>query len=162
MTIFTYLFFGILALISTMLDISYFSFLSIAGSSILITFIISILLASFELRYYSVIFATFAILFYAGLSSVPIYYLLVLFVIIPILVFYARKRVLFELNYFSFLLIIIGSTAIFEIILLIFGLGFSTNAFISAGMFIILNSLTGIILFSVSKKVALQLKFVKN
>jgi hypothetical protein len=45
---------------------------------------------------------------------------------------------------------------------MIFELGFSTNAFLSAGVFIILNSLTGIILFSVSKKVALQLKFVKN
>lgn len=162
MTIFTYLFFGLLALVSTLLDISFFSFLPVGGASILTTFIILIILASFDLRYYSVIFSAFAVLFYTGLSSVPVYYIAIMFVAIPILVFYIRKRILFELSYFSFLSIIVGSTFLFEIIYLLIEFNFSSNTIYPALMFVLINSLFGIVLFSLSKKITHKFKITKN
>jgi hypothetical protein len=121
-----------------------------------------VILASFELRYYSIIFAACAILFYAGLSSVPILYIMIMFVGIPMLVFYTRKRFLFELSYLSFLLIIVGSLVVLEIILLIIGLDFSVSSLFAAVMFVAVNALVGIILFPIAKRVAQKLKIVQN
>lgn len=162
MTIFTYIFFAILTLITSLLDISYFSALPIFGSSILLTFQLIIVIAAYDWRYYSIIFATFAILFYAGLSSLPIYLILALFIGIPLLIFYLRKRIIFELNYFSFLSIIIASNLIFQIIYLISVWDFTSNTFFASLSFILINSLTGIIIFFISSKFAQTLKIGKN
>ncbi|MFA7244025.1 MAG: hypothetical protein WC080_01915 [Patescibacteria group bacterium] len=162
MTILTYIFLGITALIATLLDISYFSFLSVAGSSILLVFIIQLILAALDLKYYSIIFASFAVLFYAGLSSVPIQYILILFIIIPLLIFYLRQKIRFDLTYFSFLFIIVGSCAVFQILLIILELNFSIQSFLSALTFIVVNSLAGIVVFSIAKIVAQKLKLVKD
>lgn len=162
MTIFTYLFFAILTLISSLLDISYFSALPVFGSSILLTFQLIIVIAAYDWRYYSIIFAAFAILFYTGLSSLPIYFILILFIGIPLLIFYLRKRIIFELNYFTFLTIIFASNLVFQIAYLIIGWDFSINIIFAALSFILINSLAGIILFIISSKFAQTLKIRKN
>lgn len=162
MTIFTYIFFAILTLITSVLDISYFSAIPILGSSILLTFELVIIIAAYDWRYYSIIFSMFAILFYSGLSSLPIYYILILFIIIPLLIFYLRKRIIFEINYFTFLTIIVASNFLFQMIYLLIEWNFSFDALISALSFILINTLAGMVLFIISSKLSRTLKIGKN
>lgn len=157
-----YLFFAILALFTTIIDIAFFSFLPIFGSPLLLTFIILIVLGALSLRSHSVAFASFAILFYAGLSSLELQYILILFLAIPFMVTLLRRRFIFELNLYSFGFLMSASCLIFELLLIIFELNFSQAGFLGLLSFTIINTLGGIIVFFLAKKFGANLKILRS
>lgn len=146
-----YIFILLLAFVSTLLDTSFFSFLEIYYATILISLGILISLPMLEIKKGTVIYATLLILFFTIFSSLQIWFLFLIFIIIPLIVFYLNRRFAFEHSKILIVLVFILCNFLFQFSLAAVSQNFSTQAFISVISFTLINTISGILIFYVLK-----------
>lgn len=140
-----------LAFISTLLDTSFFSFLEIYYAIILISLGILISLPMLDIKKGTVIYATLLILFFTIFSSLQIWFLFLIFILIPLIVFYLNRRFAFEHSKILIVLVFILCNFLFQFSLAAVSQNFSTQAFISVISFTLINTISGILIFYILK-----------
>lgn len=147
-----YLFLLILAFASTLLDVSFFSFLEIQDATILSSLALLITLSILDLKKSTVIFASFLTLFFAIFSSLSVWMMIALFFGVPLLIFVANHRFAIDRANFLVIFTFIFFNLIFQLSLALFSLDFSATAFKSIISFMIINSVFGLMIYYLAKK----------
>lgn len=137
----------LLAVISALLDTSFFSFLDVWNATVLLTFQILIVLSLLRFKNVLIVFAALSILLYASLSSLPIIFLIVAFLLIPLLIVYLGTKITFESNFPLILLSFLLINLVFQLLLVAISLEVSGAALTSVASFALINSMVGIIIF---------------
>lgn len=151
MKLFYYITILFLAFLSTLLDTSYFSFLEIYYSTILISLGILISLAMLGIKKGTVMYATFLILFFTIFSSLQVWFLFSIFILIPLIVFYLNRRFAFDHSKILIILVFLFCNFLFQFSLAVISQDFSTQAFISVVSFTVINTILGFLIFNVLK-----------
>lgn len=144
MTFLSILFVILLALVSSVLDTSFFSFFEFWYATIILSFQILIGFTILGLKNYLLLFAALIILFFSALSSLPPIYLIIIFLIFPFSLFYLKKRLPFEFNFFIIILFFLLINFIFQALLMILSMQFSSQAVTSIASFSLINTSVGI------------------
>jgi len=147
MNLINYIVIVLVAIVSVILDTSYFSFLEIWHATVLITFQILIVLAIIGFRQHLQFFAAFAILLYAIFSSVPLYFLIVAFLGIPLLVIYLKSKITYESNFPVILLSFLIINMIFQLGLVGATFSISAAAMTSVASFSLINTVVGLVIY---------------
>lgn len=141
------------ALFLSVMDTAFFSNLTINGASIVSVYMLSIIFAingDFE-RFLLFVGAT--VIFFSIFSSLPIYLIFLLFLVIPSFLLFLRKKYLphpsVPVSLFYFIIV----DFLFEIILLLQSKEWSRNGFEILGYFILINSVFGVIMFYIVNKI---------
>jgi hypothetical protein len=140
------------ALISTLLDTSFFSNLTFYNASILLTLSLLISLAILEKTKPAYLFAAFAVLCYSVLSSLSVYLLVALFLGIPFLISYLKSRFLIEFNFTLSVLTICAAEVLFIVIATAVSGEFNLAIIKYIGSFTTVNSLATIVVLVAAKK----------
>jgi len=152
MKIFYYIFLILLAFCAVLLDTSFFSFLIIYNATILISLILLISMPLSGVRKGTVIYASFLILFFAVFSSLPVWFLLLQFMLIPLIVFYLNQRFALDQSKILVILAFVLCCVFFQLSLAVVSQDFSKQAFVSVISFTIINSIAGVIIFFIFRK----------
>ncbi len=162
MNLIEFILFPILSFLLVCLDTSFFSFHEICSSTIISSFDVIIVFSLFDKRKQALYCAAFAILFLSALSSLPLYVLIIAYFGLPLIISYLKQKIFFDQVLSSAVLIYLGATLLFRILLLPMS-DFSLNGLLlSVVMFIIINTLFGIFLFVIAKKIYLREKTNNN
>ena len=146
------IFIFLMALLLVFLDVYFFSFLSIRGISILSSFLVLIIFSLLLNRDY-IVLALSMIIFLTIFSSLNIFILFLLYLILPTLVVYLRKKylpepsVLYSFFYFLFLTFLVGICLMFD------PNQISADFLLVALYFSGLNTIFGVIFFALTKKI---------
>lgn len=146
----TFLF--ILALFSAILDTSFFSAITIFGASIILTYLILIFLA-IRATEETFIFAAFSVIFFTIFSSISVIIILLNFLIIPLMVFYLRKRFLPEPSFLASLLYFSAGSLIFELIFILYFKEFGREGLTILGSFIAMSTIAGMIIYVTESRI---------
>lgn len=141
----------LLAFISSLLDTSFFSFLEIYYATILISLGILISLPMLNIKKGTVMFATFLILFFTIFSSLEIWFLFLIFISIPLIVFYLNRRFAFDHSKILIILVFLFCNFLFQFSLAVVSQDFSIQAFISVISFTTINTIAGFIIYNILK-----------
>ncbi len=147
MNLINYIVIVLVAIVSVILDTSYFSFLEIWHATVLITFQILIVLAIIGFRQHLQFFAAIAILLYAIFSSVPLYFLIVAFLGIPLLVIYLKSKITYESNFPVILLSFLIINMVFQLGLVGATFNISAAAMTSVASFSLINTVAGLVIY---------------
>ena len=147
MNIINYIVIVVVAIVSVILDTSFFSFLEIWHATVLISFQILITLAIIGFRYHLLYFSALAILLYAVFSSVPLYFLILAFLGIPLLIIYLKLKITYDSNFPIILLSFLVINFVFQLGLIGVSLNFSAIAVTSVASFSLINTLAGLIIY---------------
>lgn len=148
-----YIFILLLAFLSALLDTSFFSFLEFYHATILSSLAILISLPMLDIKKGTVIFATLLILFFTIFSSLQVWFLFLIFIIIPLIVFYLNRRFAFDHSKILIILVFLLCNFLFQFGLAMVSQDFSTSAFISVISFTIINTFTGFFIFYILKTI---------
>lgn len=143
-----------LAFFSSLLDTSFFSFLEIYYATVLISLGILISLPMLDIKKGTVIYATLLILFFSVFSSLQIWFLFLIFILIPLIVFYFNRRFALDHSKILIILVFLLCNFLFQFGLAAVSQDFSTSAFISVVSFTIINTIAGVLIFYVLKTVS--------
>lgn len=151
--------FIVLSLASTLLDVSFFSALPFHEATIISTLSIIIILALLGNLKNEISFSFSAIIFFSLFSSVPVWYLVLTFMIIPTLVLYLRKSYLPDLSVLAATPFFIGLNLIFQLglTLIVVG-GWNNAAFNALGYFVLVNTVSGLLLYFLIKIIFARLE----
>lgn len=152
MKIQSYIFLFLLALTTTLLDTSFFSSLNFFGATILSTLSILIVFSILERTRASYLFAAFATLCYAALSSLSVYLLVILFLGIPFGIAYLKSKLLIEFNLLLSFFAILSAEFVFILVASAVSSGFSLAILKYIASFLTINTLMTIIIFVLGKK----------
>lgn len=141
----------LLAFFAVLLDTSFFSFLEICYATILLSLVILISLPLLNIEKGTIIFATMLIVFFSIFSSLPIWFLTLIFILIPSIVFYLNRRFAFDHSKLLIVMVFVLCSFLFQLGLAIISQDFSQQAFISVISFTIINTIFGVIIFYVFK-----------
>lgn len=147
MNIINYILITVIAIVSVILDTSFFSFLEVWHATVLITFQILITLSIIGFRQHLLYFAAIAILLYAIFSSVPLYFLILAFLGIPLLIIFLKSKITYESNFPVIFLSFLIVNLIFQLGLIGASLSFSAAAITSIASFSIINTMAGLIIY---------------
>lgn len=143
----------LLAFIFSLLDTSVLSFMPIFSATILLTVSVLIALSLLGLKEQSLIFAIFAVLFYATFSSLSVYFLVVFFLIIPFAILRLKKMAFFESNYLLIFLTFALLFLIFSLAIFILNKEISVQMLTAVAAFVVINTLVGLIVYFVTKMI---------
>lgn len=138
---------GVLAFLLTLLDVAFFSNLSVYGATIISTFLVAIIFSLDDKWENLVVFCSFSLLFYSIFSSVQVVVLFFVFYILPFMVHYLRKNyfretsAIFSVAYFA------PALAIFDLTLMISTKQWGIEAILALCYFVIINSIFGILIY---------------
>lgn len=153
MNLLTYIIFIFLALVTTLLDTSFFSFLEIYYATVLISLAFLISFSILNLRKGVTIYATFLTLFFAVFSSLPVWLLISLFFGIPLIIFAVRFRLAIDRSKLILVSAFLIANLLFQLSLAVVSLDFSKYAFISIVSFMVINTLAGLVIYFITKKI---------
>lgn len=153
MNVFTYIIFISLALVTTLLDTSFFSYLEIYYATILTSLAFLISFSILNLKKGAVIYAAFLTLFFAIFSSLPVWLLICLFFGLPLIIFAVRFRLAIDRSILILILTFIVANLLFQLSLAIASLDFSKYAFISVVSFTVINTLAGLAIYYITKTI---------
>ena len=153
MNLLAYIIFIFLALATTLLDTSFFSFLEIYYATILTSLAFLISFSILNLKKGAIIYAAFLTLFFAIFSSLPVWYLICLFFGIPLIIFAVRFRLAIDRSRLLLILTFLIANLLFQLSLAVASLDFSKYAFISIVSFTVINTLAGLIIYFITKKI---------
>lgn len=146
-----YIFILLLAFFSSLLDTSFFSFLEIYYATILISLAILISLPMLNVKKGTIIYATMLILFFTIFSSLAIWFLTLMFILIPLIVFYLNHRFAFDHSKLLIVIVFLFCNFLFQFSLATINQDFSTQAFISVLSFTFINTIAGFIVYNLLK-----------
>ena len=149
------------ALVSTLIDVSYLSFIEVSGATVLLSFSILLTLVLMERSRSIWIFSAFLVLFFSIFSSLPILFLIFAFMGIPYLIKFLKQSILFENNPLAIFLIIIFSTFVFQGVLILISKDFSINALNSLVTFILMNTISGALVYYLANYITKRLGIKK-
>lgn len=162
MNLLAYITFVFLALVTTLLDTSFFSFLEIYYATILTSLAFLISFSVLNLKKGAIIYAAFLTLFFAIFSSLPVWLLICLFFGIPLIIFAVRFRLAIDRSKLLLTLTFLIANLLFQLSLATASLDFSKYAFISVVSFTIANTLVGLLIYFVTKKIVNTLSQILN
>lgn len=138
----------------TFLDASFFSFFSFLGTNILISFVFLITFA-FLLKYREFIIFIFATsIFFAVFSSISVWQIFVCFFILPELTFFIKRKYLPEIFVLPSMILFMVTSIAFGGILILGNGDFSAASVSELGYFVLSNSILGILVFAIVKKIS--------
>lgn len=140
-----------LAFFAVLLDTSFFSFLEVYYATVLISLGILISLPMLDIKKGTIIYATLLILFFTIFSSLQIWFIFVIFILIPLIVFYLNRRFAFDHSKILIILVFLLCTFLFQFSLALVSQDFSTQAFVSIFSFMIINTIIGFLIFYLLK-----------
>jgi len=155
----------LLSLILTLLDVSFFTSIPIAGATIISTYAViinfSILKNNKNNNNENFIFEAISLIFFSIFSSVPIWLLLIAFFIIPGTIFYLRK------NYFPAPSIIVSiaffalANLFFDLILLVYFSEYNLAGLKSLLYFVLINTIIGVAIYSIANYLKVKRQEIK-
>jgi len=151
----TLLFF--LALLLALVDTSVLSFFPVFEATILLSVSTLIVLSLLGYKREAVYFAGFSAIFYAAFSSMPVYFVVIFFLAMPFLISYLKTKAFFEGNIYLSVLVFLISFFLFGLIFFILEGDLSKNSLLVLFSFMIVNTLSGIIVYFVIKIFMLKL-----
>jgi len=140
------LFFVLLALICVILDVSFFSFMAVAGATLLVSFTGSMVIAMYRKKEELIIYLLSIVLFFSIFSSLPPLIILINFLLIPYLANFIRNRFFPEPTIFTGLIYISVSLILFQLILLGYTRQLNLGMVAASGYFVLINAIAGIII----------------
>lgn len=151
-----------LAFILSLLDISFLGAVSISGATIVSTFVAVVIFAILNNLRSTLLFAAAASLFLTILSSLPLWIILFGFFVIPGLIIYLRRTNLPEpgvlISFFYFVI----AAFLFELMFLANYKEFNIAGFNLTGSFVLINSITGVIVFYIVKRFTITTQRIKQ
>lgn len=152
MKTYKYVLYFFVALVTTLLDTSFFSFLSIFEASFVLTFSLLLVLTILDLRKEALYFGFVSILFYTIFSSLPVYLLFLIFLGIPMVIYLIKIRMAINLENFVWVIItLFFSNLSFYFLLIVFFGEVSAVSLTSFSFFIIINTILGLAVYYLSK-----------
>lgn len=137
-----------IALVSVVLDTSYFSSIEILGVSLLSSLIVLLIFSLVGAYQELIVFAIALTFLFAIFSSLPVWLILVVFLLVPAFFTYLRVTYLPEMSFFIAVIFLFLTCITFELILL-FCIGeWSLEGLRQVIVFAVLNTVIGFILFS--------------
>lgn len=149
------LIFILLALFLSVLDLSFFSAFSLFGATVLTTFMMIVnlaLLAKKQSKEEFLIFQVSGFFVYTLLSSVSIWILLVLFILLPSLILYIRLNYFRTLSLPTGLILLIISNLLFEVFLFLQAKQLNSQSVKTIIAFVIMNSLVGFVILFIASQ----------
>lgn len=148
MRIYAKICFVLLALFTTLFDVTYLTNFEVYGATVISTFLIALLLAFLHKGRNYLVFACAAVIFFAVFSSLPIILIMINFLALPALVRYIRQRFFPEPNLFFSLFYFLLGTLFFDLFFMLFAKEFSADGLVSVLSFVIINSISGVIIYT--------------
>jgi len=147
------LFLVLLAFILSILDTSFFSFVPIFGATIISSYITII---NFSITGKTNDFLTFAIsviFFFSAFSSLPVWMIVLVFLLVPYLIHYVKGHFFPDPSVPFSVAFFMAGTFLFSLISLVYGKEWNVTGIILMSSFIFINSLFGVFLYYISRKV---------
>lgn len=136
-----------------LLDISFFSSMDLYGATLISSFAFLILLAITDKKSNYLFASSVCLLFFTIFSSLPIFLLLLDFLILPAIVNNIKRTYLPEPTVFTSFFYFFSASLFFEIILIGYLKGFDSDGLLTIGYFSILNAFLGVLLFTIYKAI---------
>ena len=159
MSIYQLLLIPLFAFCFSVLDTSFFAFYETMGSTVISSFLILMLLCIFDKKQISIYYGAFCILFLSAFSSLPLYSMIIGYLGIPLLFVYVRQKFYFESSILPAVVVMLISCFLFRLLLLPISDFSSENMFLSIIIFPLINTLFGMVLFTISKKLLFNKKY---
>jgi hypothetical protein len=140
--------FGFLALLLTLLDVTFFSNLSVYGATIITTFIVVVIFALDKKWESLILFSSFSFILYSVFSSVPVLVLVFIFYILPFFIHYLRKNYFRDVSAFFSIAYFVPSLFLFDLSLMIATKQWGVEAVLALCYFVIINSVFGIVIYA--------------
>jgi len=141
------------ALITVLLDVSFFSSLEIYGATVILSLAVLLTMAITDRGRDYLIYAFSLILFFTIFSSLPLIVIAIEFLVLPaglnfvLTKYFPKPRPATSPIYYIF------GTLFFEFVLLVYSKEFTQSGFLTLGYFVVINSIVGVICYIVQEKV---------
>ncbi|MFA4996027.1 MAG: hypothetical protein WC536_02710 [Patescibacteria group bacterium] len=147
------LFLVLLAFILSILDTSFFSFIPILGATIISSYITIINFSITGKTNDFLIFTISVIFFFSAFSSLPVWMIVLTFLLIPYLIHYVKNHFFPDPSAPFSIAFFMAGTFLFSLISLIYGKEWNMTGVILVSSFIFVNSLFGVFLYYISRKI---------
>lgn len=147
------LFLILLAFILSILDTSFFSFIPIFGATIISSYV-AIINFSINGKINEFLLFTIAVIFFfSAFSSLPVWLIVAIFLLVPYLIFYIKKSYFPEPSTLSSLAFFSFATFLFALASLLYDQEWHLNRIAVGLYFILINSAFGVFFYYLSKKI---------
>ena len=136
-----------LAFILSILDTSFFSFIPILGTTIISSYAAIINFSIAEKINDFLIFTIAVIFFFSSFSSLPVWLIVMVFLIFPSIMFYVKKTYFPEPSVISSFAFFVSGTLLFALTSLIYTNGWNREGTIASLYFIAINSAFGVLIY---------------
>lgn len=141
------------AFVLTLLDVSFFSNLTVGGSTIISTYVFITIFSLIGDSSISLVFSLSCVLFFVAFSSVPLFSILLLFFVFPAIIVYLRKNYFPEPSVLLSAIFFLVANLVLELFMLFNAKEFSEAALQTLLYFVIINSIFGVIAFYFTKRI---------
>jgi len=141
------------ALVTVLLDVSFFSSIEIYGATIILSLSILLTMAISDRSRNYLIYAFSLILFFTIFSSLPLIVIAIEFLLLPtglnyvMIKYFPKPRPVTSPIYYAF------GTLFFELVLLVYSKEFTESGLLTLSYFVVINSIVGVICYIVQEKV---------
>ena len=152
----------LLAFIAVFVDVSFFSFWPVFGATLISSFVLVVIFSLFFEDQLFLIFSLSVVFFFAIFSSLPLWIIIVCFLLVPAFLLFVRRRYLPEPNFVIILIYLIIANLLFEMILITFFKEWNEKGLLALAYFVATNTLFGLICLALSrakKPTTLKIKF---
>jgi len=140
----------------TLLDASFFSAMPLFGATILSSYILALALSISKELNLLLCYVISAVFFFSIFSSLPIWLIVIVFLGVPYVIFYVRKKYFPKLSILPSALFFITGTLIFSTIFLIYNKEWNLNGLIILIYFILINSAIGVGVYYLLQKLEMD------
>lgn len=147
MIIIYYIFIALAALLLSILDTSYLSFLEVNGATVLSAYAVLIILALNGRRSSIIFYSALLTLFYSAFSSLPVLFLIFIFFATPLIIQFFKRKVVIESNFIAILFVFFVFNFLFEGILILISRDFSSSGINAWASFTLINVLFGMAIY---------------
>lgn len=137
----------ICALVLSLLDTSFFSAMPLFGATIISTFVFAMVLCVSKDQNILIYYSVSSVFFFSIFSSLPVWLIVVVFLLIPYILFFIRKKYFPKQSIPSSIPFFMAGTLIFSFILLVYNKQWDIDGVIVVIYFMIINSALGMGLY---------------
>ncbi|MCL5410399.1 MAG: hypothetical protein M1324_00905 [Patescibacteria group bacterium] len=146
------------AFVFSILDTSFFSFLPIIGEVTIISAYVAIIYFSISGQINDFLIFTIAVIFFfSAFSSLPVWLVVLTFLLVPYFIFYIRKKYFPEPSILSSLAFFGSGTFLFALTSIIYSKEWNGKNIFTSFCFVLINSAFGVLLYYVSKNIRKKL-----
>lgn len=141
------------AFLLSILDTSFFSFLPIFGATIISSYDFIINFSIMGKSRDFVFFTTVVVFFFSIFSSLPIWFVVLSFLVVPYAIFYVRNVYFTDPSVLASSMFFGIATFVFSFISMIYRKSWSESGIVALIYFVIINSVFGVALYYLSKRI---------